>query len=197
MTIAPNIGRGINLQGEFKFKAVVSGQVEFEESFNLEIIVPEEFPKAIPEVREIGKKIPRIADFHVNDDGTLCLGSPLRILGVIYNYPNICDFASKCLVPYLYAVSFKIKYGGDFIFGDLAHGFKGVLADYSLLLGLKEHAQVKQALILLGLKKRIANKRNCPCGCGKKLGACTFHHKLNDLRKMAPISWFNAHAHVD
>ena len=63
-----------------------------------------------------------------------------------------------------------------------------------VMLGLKERHQITHAIQLLGIKKRIANKRSCPCGCGKRLGACPFHHKLNEFRKMAPVSWFKAHA---
>jgi hypothetical protein len=85
-------------------------------------------------------------------------------------------------------------HGGDFVFGELAHGDQGIVDDYSAMLGLKERHQVTQAIHLLGLKKRLANKKPCPCGCGKRLGSCPFHHKLNEFRKMAPVSWFKAHA---
>jgi hypothetical protein len=41
--------------------------------------------------------------------------------------------------------------------------------DYRTLFGLKEESQLFPALRCLLLKKRIANKRPCPCGCGKPL----------------------------
>ena len=110
--------------------------------------------------------------------------------------PSLTGFADKCLVPYLYAVSYKLMHGGDFVFGELDHGDQGIMDDYSGMLWLKERQQVTQAIQLLVLKKRIANKKPCPCGCGKRLGGCQFHHKLNEFRKMAPMSWFKSNARI-
>jgi hypothetical protein len=194
MSTAPCSVAGVLLRGKFWFKANVSGSYEIVDSYNLEIIVPDKFPHALPKVKEIGGKIPRDGNFHVNPNGSLCLGSPLRLLKKIYGAPNLTGFADKCLVPYLYAVSYKLMHGGDFVFGELAHGEQGIADDYSIMLGLKKKHQIIPAIQLLGIKKRLANKRLCPCGCGKKLGVCPFHHKLNEFRRMAPVSWFKAHA---
>ncbi len=185
---------GVYLRGKFRFKANVSGGDELEDSYKLEIVVPDKFPQALPRVKETGGKIPRDGNFHVNPDGTLCLGSPLRLLRKVHSSPSLTGFAEKCLVPYLYAVSCKLRHGGDFVFGELAHGDQGIVDDYSVMLGLKERHQITRAIHLLGMKKRIANKKPCPCGCGKRHGTCPFHHKLNEFRKMAPVSWFKAHA---
>tara|TARA_R110000851_G_scaffold243845_2_gene396645 strand:- start:7375 stop:8034 length:660 start_codon:yes stop_codon:yes gene_type:complete len=194
MSTAPCKDAGICLRGKFRFKASVSGGDEIDDSYKLEIVVPEKFPQALPKVKETGGKIPRDGNFHVNPDGTLCLGSPLRLLRKVHSAPNLTGFADKCLVPYLYAVSYKLMHGGEFVFGELAHGGQGIVDDYSVMLGLKERHQVTRAIQLLGLKKRLANKKPCPCGCGKRLGACPFHYKLNEFRRMAPVSWFRAHA---
>jgi len=194
MSTAPCSDASVCLRGKFRFKASVSGSDEIDDSYKLEIVIPNKFPQALPKVQETGGKIPRDGNFHVNQDGTLCLGSPLRLLRKVHSTPSLTGFADKCLVPYLYAVSYKLMHGGDFVFGELAHGDQGIVDDYSVMLGLKERHQVTQAILLLGVKKRIANKRSCPCGCGKRLGGCPFHHKLNEFRKMAPVSWFKAHA---
>lgn len=194
MSTAPYSKAGACLRGEFRFKANVSGSDEIEDSYKLEIVIPDKFPRAIPDVNETGGKIPRNGDFHVNSDGTLCMGSPLRLLEKIHSDPSLTGFVDKCLVPYLYAVSCKLMHGGDFRFGELAHGDKGIAEDYSDMLGLQERDQILQAIQLLGVRKRIANKKHCPCGCGKRLGACAFHHKLNKFREMASVSWFKAHS---
>jgi hypothetical protein len=85
-----------------------------------------------------------------------------------------------------------VKYG-IFPFGELDHGKQGVIADYLNLFGLSTEEQIEQALSLLGVKKRLANKKPCPCGCGKRLGTCRFHHRINDFRKVAARSWFKDH----
>lgn len=194
MSTTPYSDAGVCLRGKFRFKASVPGCDEIDDFYKLEIVIPEKFPQAIPKVKETGGKIPRDGNFHVNPDGTLCLGSPLRLLSKVHRTPSLTGFVDKCLVPYLYAVSHKLIHGGNFIFGELAHGDQGILEDYSVMLGLRERHQITRAIQLLGIKKRIANKRPCPCGCLKRLGVCSFHFKLNEFRKMAPVSWFKAHS---
>jgi hypothetical protein len=194
MSFGPSRGSDLILKGRFKFRATVKNGPEIEDSYNLDISISNNFPHALPKVKEIGNKIPKDLKHHINPDDTLCLGSPLRLLMKIYKKPSINGFAEECLVPYLYAVSYKIQNGGDFIFGELAHGEEGIIDDYTELWGLKNREQVVNALNLLGMKKGLANKKPCPCGCGKRLGTCSFHDKLNNFRKMAPQSFFRSHS---
>ena len=193
MSTAPCLDTGIclRLRGNFQFKANVLGENEIEDSYMLEILVPNDFPHWIPEVKETDGRIPHKSSFHVFKDGTLCLGSQIRLLQEIYNAPTLSGFAEKCLVPYLYAVS-----RGSFEFGELDHNIQGVLLDdYSDLFGLETRPQTIKALQLLKLEKRIANKKPCPCGCGKRLLACRpFHSKLTEFRKIIKYRlWFNKH----
>jgi hypothetical protein len=43
-------------------------------------------------------------------------------------------------------------------------------------------------LIALSQKKRISNKRLCPCDCGTRLGKCSYHYHLNEYRNIMPRS---------
>tara|TARA_B100000609_G_C17174531_1_gene413587 strand:- start:84 stop:734 length:651 start_codon:yes stop_codon:yes gene_type:complete len=194
MSRAPSLSDDICLRGKFRFKASVCGDNDIQDDYRLEIKFSSRFPRNIPVVREVGDKIPRNGDYHVNGDGSLCLGSPLRLLLKIRKNPGVGGFVDSCLIPYLYAVSHKLKYGGEFVFGELKHQQPGMIEDYIDILGLHDEAGIREAVSLLAIKKRIANKKTCPCGCGKRLGVCPFHHKLNELRKAAPVSWFRQHA---
>ena len=194
MSIAPCRGGDLKLKGRFDFRAIVKDQPEIEDGYLLEISLPNRFPQAIPKVKETGRKIPKDEKYHVNNDESLCLGSPIRLLMQIHEKPDLTGFAENCLVPYLYAVSLKLREGNGFLFGELAHGDEGIIEDYSVLFELKESSQIIEALRLLGMKKRIANKQPCPCGCGKRLGACRFNDKLSKFRKIASLSWFRAHS---
>jgi hypothetical protein len=190
MAIRPRRGKAPLLKGRFDFHAHHPQLGEVEDSFDIEIDVPETFPKALPVVTETAKKIPRDQAFHVNSDDTLCLGSPLRLLLLVSENPTLTGFAEKCLVPYLFAVSLKLKTGEDLAFGELAHGAPGALDDYVSLFGLKAHDEALQVLLLLGKKKRIANKQRCPCGCRLRLGKCKFNCRLAPFRNLASRSWY-------
>jgi len=185
-------GHGVTLVGSLEFCARSEKSEEITDSYHLHIYIPPSFPRSIPDVQEIDGKIPRNGEYHVNSDGTLCLGSLLRLLLQISLNPTVSGFAGKCLVPYLYAVSYKTKFGGQFLFSELPHGTPGELRDYAELFGLKEPEQARAVLQLLAMKKRIANKYPCPCGCGQRLGKCKFNDKLKGFRDLADRNWFKS-----
>ncbi|MBU0769681.1 MAG: hypothetical protein KJ687_11390 [Proteobacteria bacterium] len=193
MSLVPSRGSYWVIKGVFSFSAMPKGKRSIVDSYQIKITVPDEFPRAIPTVTETTRKIPRDGMHHVNPDGSLCMGSPLRLLQKISENPNLAGFSENCLVPYLYGVSYKLQTGEEFPFGELPHGENGILEDYLILFGLKTTNQVKQALKLLGIKERIANKQSCPCACGQRLGKCSFRHNLNQYRKLATRPWFRDH----
>ena len=193
MAVRPVNDGLITLAGDFEFRASYDGDL-VHDSFELIISVPENFPRALPQVSELGKRIPKGGGYHVNYDGTLCLGSPLRLLLKLGETGNLLGFAQSCLIPYLFAISKKLKEGGQLVFSELDHGDPGVIKDYMDIFGLKTDAQVNEALVALTMKKRRANKGPCPCRCGRRLGKCKLNKKIRSLRKLASRAWFG-HVH--
>lgn len=182
MAVVPSPDAGILISGTFRFRAHPPKHPEIEDQFDLSIRVPEGFPGAVPLVSEEGKRLFPYEAFHVNPNGTFCLGSPLRMLIMLQQEPTFTGFIATILVPYLYAMSHKLRYGGEFVFKDLDHGSPGLLADYREILQIDSVNQVLPTLKALGLRKRLANKQPCPCGCGKRLGVCRFNDKVRRLR---------------
>lgn len=182
LALAPSTEEYIVIKGKISLNHTYKNANPIEDTYELLIKVPSNFPKSIPVILETGNKIPKLNDNHVNPDGTLCLGTPLKLQLFLVKYPSLVDFVERVLIPHLYAVSNKLN-GGEFIFGELAHGSAGELSDYEDILGVKGVVAVKNALnSLKSYKKRIANKKVCPCGCGRRLGKCMVHFKLNSTR---------------
>ncbi len=192
MAIKPATLSKLVLKGVFSFTATTKNKIIVTDSYRLDIKVPFNFPHDLPDVSEIDNKIPQEPEYHVNPDGTLCLGSPLRQLWLIAKKPTMTGFAENCIVPYLYSISYKLKHGGELPWGDLDHGLPGERSDYIDLLGVKTIAQVIYVLKLLGMKKRRANKKMCPCGCGKRVGVCRYNYKLKEFRGLAGRPWFRS-----
>ena len=193
MAIRPRPGRMPLLRGRFEFNAQHPDVGEVDDAFDLEIDVPRSFPRELPVVIETGGRIPRTAHYHVNQlDGSLCLGSPLRLLLLLSEKPSLVGFAETCLIPYLFAISRKLRTGAPLPFGELDHGAPGALADYKTLFGVPTAARALETLRLLGKKKRIANKLHCPCGCGLRLGKCSFRNRLPRFRALASRPWYRA-----
>jgi hypothetical protein len=186
MSLAPSRTAKTVLSGQFSFRRTYQGTNEISEVYEIRVQVDVGFPKVPPIIEEIGRKIKRTAEYHVNPDGSLCLGSPIRLRAILANEPTLCAFVEKCLVPYLYAMTYKMRHGGKLIFGELAHGDSGEIEDYETLFQVRGKGAVLNALKALSLKKRIANKRQCPCNCGQRLGKCRTHKVLNPFRKIYP-----------
>jgi hypothetical protein len=192
MSISPSRDNTLILRGNFRFSATHQNENEITDVYNIEIKVPNTFPKDIPIVKERNKKIPKYGSYHVNYDASICLGSPITLIKKINENPTLSGFVESCLIPYLYAVSNKLKNGGKFIFGELEHGEDGLINDYSKFLNLNTREEIIHAIKLASSKKRIANKMSCPC-CNKKLGKCNFRFIINDLRELASPNWFKNH----
>jgi len=195
MVLRPSAGDGSLLKGRFAFRAASKGKGEITDNYELRIFVPRQFPRCLPQVTETAGKIPRNGQYHVNpSDDSLCLGSPIRLMLKLSRAPTLPGFAELCLIPYLFAMSHKLRCGGPFLFDELQHGTKGILIDYADLFGLKTPERARYALNLLGMKKRRANKKPCPCGCGKRLGKCKLNARLRQFRQLASRSWFRTSA---
>jgi len=182
------------IEGFFEFRAKSNEKTTIECCYRLKFVVPEAFPKELPKVYELERRIPQHESYHVNRkvDGSLCLGSRIRLHSELKREPTLSGYAKNFLIPYLYAVSHKIKHRGPFVFGELDHGLPGELDDYVDIFGLKTQDQARLTLRYLGMKKRRANKLACPCGCGRRLGVCRFNKRLRGIRKLAERKFFRS-----
>ncbi|HIG73787.1 MAG TPA: hypothetical protein EYQ24_04175 [Bacteroidetes bacterium] len=182
MRVCPSPAGVIRLEGDFGFRADHENGPVIEDSYRLQIEVPHRFPDELLTTFELGSRIPRDPDHHVLSDGSLCLGSPFRLLLIAREARTLTAFARQGIVPYLYAASYRERTGGPYPFGELAHGAEGLLDDYAQLFGLTTHRQALAALALLATKRRLANKKPCPCGCAQRLGVCRFNETIRSLR---------------
>lgn len=180
---------GVVIAGDLEFRAETP-QGAVEDVFEIEIRVASDFPRSIPDAYELGKRIPE--DFHKHTEGSLCLGSPFSLRRLLNHSPKLLAFVERAVIPYLagYAVFAK---SGQLPFGELDHGVPGLLGEYKGILGLNDDKACVALLKLASLKKRIANKRTCPCGSGRRLGRC-HHRAVNRLRHLGTRSWFAGEA---
>ena len=190
MRLSPSPADFVILKGSFEFKAQYEDYPEIQDSYRLSIAVGSKFPRELPTIKEIGGRIRPTKENHVNEDGTLCLGSPLRLYLKLAEQPDLVGYGERCLIPYLYGHSYRRIFGVRLPFGELAHGVDGELADYLGLFGVETYQQVLDTIRLLCLRAKKADGMLCPCGCGKRLSLCNYRDKIDGLRKLGPPSWF-------
>lgn len=155
------------IRGILDFSGRGNGQL-INDSFEIEILIPEAFPKEPPSTNEIGGRIP--STFHHYDDGSLCLGTPLHIRMTFLQNPTLLGYVQDLVIPYLFSYCYWKKFR-RMPFGELSHGRKGIMEYYRELFNLKSD------LVVIKLLKIIAedNYRGhhiCPCGSGKIIRQC-------------------------
>lgn len=187
LRLAPSSGDSIRVTGRLRFKRFASGFETIEDNYELEILVPPAFPEEVPLVWETGGRIP--ADWHRNPGKTLCLGSPTAVRLMTVQAGTMDEFVKVLVEPYLYQRSYFEKHQ-EFPFGELDHGIKGVLKEFMDRFEISEELAAASMVFLTSLRKRVANKRPCPCGVGQPLGRCFHHWKINKLRKVLGRKWF-------
>jgi hypothetical protein len=182
MRLAPsNKVAGRLYTGNFHFRAGAPGRPDIEDQFKLDIWVPEG-RTALPQVWEIGDRIERIPDNHISSDGSLCLGTELTLRLALGRNPELMTFIELCLIPYLAGTRWREDGNGSYINGELPHYEQGLIKDYEEILRVRGSAAIYKSLKLASLRRRVANKRACPCQCGRRLGRCDLHARVNRLR---------------
>ncbi|UYM17678.1 ubiquitin-conjugating enzyme family protein [Endozoicomonas euniceicola] len=156
------------------------------EYLSLKVTIPRKYPHEPPVFEEVGKVIPKSENYHVNPDGSLCLGSPFRIMTFLHDESCFNSFYQSFFIPYGYAALLKKHHGIEFIFGELKHGDDGEFEDFQALFDVQSKKEIIGFLYALSLKKRVANKIDCFCGCSSRLGKCLIHHRVNSFRKRLP-----------
>ncbi|RMD58798.1 hypothetical protein D6833_12425 [Candidatus Parcubacteria bacterium] len=192
MSIVEQNGDGLLIHGPLKFRARSDGCEEIADSYQIRVEVPADFPRRLPQAFEIGGRIPD--DFHKNQKKDLCLGAPIRLIMELGKEPTLVGFVERLLIPFLYNHAYFEKHG-RLPLGELAHGGPGLVDEYKRLFRVQTAEACVAMLRLLGMNKRIANKKPCACGSGRRLGRC-HNRRLNPLRKLQFRSYFNEQARM-
>jgi hypothetical protein len=144
----------------------------------------------VPRVFETAGRIPET--YHKLVGNAFCLSSRLRLAIAVHRKPDLCDFFERFVVPYLYRYAHLEKRGTE-PWPDLPHEEAGLLKDYAKLFEVPSAENAIAFLERLGERRRVANKRPCPCGSGRRVGRC-HHLSLEKLRQVRPRGWYRAEA---
>lgn len=174
----------VSVKGKLAFSWEPPDLVLIEDEYRVQINIKLGQDDEIPQVVGLDNRIPRSADHHVNPDGTFCLGSPLALRIKMGRSTNLVRFVEQCVVPFLYAASWREMGLPDWPFGELPHYQSGLVEDYRHLLQMGDPANIPQALAALGVRPRLANKLRCPCGCHRRLGNCPYRWHLASIRPL-------------
>lgn len=169
----PNLGLVAHPSGEWRVRGRVGFSIDHdsktvEDSYDLEFLFPSEYPASPPFVFEREGRIPE--DFgHFMAAGNLCLGAPVEVRRRFAEHKTLLGFIEGQVVPYLFAYSFKERYG-RLPFGELYHGAHGLLQYY---MEFFESGLIETMKLLKCLADDFAPPlKACPCGTGDRLEDC-------------------------
>lgn len=180
----------VSVQGILAFELEPKGLPKIDDAYRVRIDIRVDSDDELPEVFELDGRIPREVDEHVNPDGDFCLGSPLAVRLKLGRRSSLTDFVDQCVVPFLYAASWRRQGGVGWPFNELPHYSPGLLEDYQRFLHVSTPVSTRLALAALCVRPRVANKLPCPCGCRQRLGRCSYRWHLASLRPLATRPYF-------
>lgn len=160
----PELTLGQNLFGDWVVRGPIQGSATYENTdidivdVHVEVVVPASYPEICPVTREttgITK------EFHTNDDGALCLGSPMAVKQTFSTDPTLLGYVERLVIPFFYAYFYKIRFG-ELPFGELSHGGEGLLEYYLDLFGVTESSGVLGLLRIL-VDDNYRGHLPCPC----------------------------------
>lgn len=107
-----------------------------EDVYKVKIVVEEDDP--VPQAWEVGGRLKAqaevmdrpLADLHMFEDESLCLGNPVKIRADMLRNGSISNYFEKWLIPYLYYQSHLAKFGCE-PWPSLSHGQIGILEDFA------------------------------------------------------------------
>lgn len=143
------------------------------DSYDLEIRIPYNYPRDLPQVREINNRIPKFEDYHNSAETGLCLATPVEIRCNIADNTGLDFFIHDFIIQFLYANSYKEKYA-KYPWPTQDHRYSGILDYYRELFGFNNNRQTDLFLreIYKHNKKALKKHVYCPCGSGKKFYEC-------------------------
>ena len=146
------------------------------DSYEIEIKLRESDTFQFPVVYETGHKVPKEKCFHINEDGSCCLG-----IFPEYKWASAHKFIIDKVVPFFYWQSHKRIHGKEPWKG-YSHEEKGLeeaLRDYENKLKLLEKDQIAE--------KNFERNQVCSCGSEKKYKKCCLSKHQEQSRKISEM----------
>lgn len=149
--------------------------------YSVELQLPRNHPAGLPVVREIGGRIPRHENRHVNAaDGTACVLLPDERWRLWPRGSPLLKFLTGPLHSFFLAQT-MVEEGEPWPFGQWAHGAQGIFQFYRELLKTSDLHVITTYLDYLAAKK-VKGHWPCPCRNGSKLRDCHLS-QIQDLRE--------------
>ena len=154
------------------------------------ILIPAGYPANLPIVfiLDHGDIINPGLEYHVYPKtGQLCLGNTWEIRKVLLQDPTLNNLMELLVIPHIAGAVFKYCNKTSFPQGEYSHGLVGQLEGIASFFSVPLNVDIIcNILSFLSKPKRVANKTQCPFGCGKEYGKCHCKGNFQDIKILFP-----------
>lgn len=150
---------------------IIDNQGKLWESYQVEIHPSGGFPYCFPLVYEVGNKIPRIIDWHVNPSGTCCIGVRPDEAIKCKNGISILHFIKNEMIPYFFNQTYR-RIEGYYPNGEWAHYEEGVFQFYERMLKTNNPIKIVRLLKFIAAESPPKRIDKCFCGNGRSYRKC-------------------------
>ena len=147
------------------------GEIGEYDRYSVSISFPISYPRCFPKVVEESKKIPTIADRHVNSDNTLCLAVEPEERLICKNGITFKYFLDKVLVPHLSRETYR-NLSRKYEDGEYSHGLEGLWEYFSNKLNVTDKKSIVEELQRILQGKWPGRNELCFCGSAVKFKKC-------------------------
>lgn len=172
---------------------VVDSDGKHWEDYDIEIHCSEDFPLRFPVLFETSGKIPRIADWHVNEDSHSCCVKvlPEEIIRCKKGI-TLTEYIQKEALPYLFNQTHR-RVEGYYVNGEYSHGTIGFYEFYSTALKTDNDVRLTlQLMNFIATHDRPSRTSKCFCGSKEKFRYC--HRDAFDTIKEVGNNFILSHA---
>lgn len=139
--------------------------------YQIELEIPGSFPDALPKLREVGGRVPRIADRHIDPEtGDACPLLPDQRHEFFPKAMSVLGFI-KGPVENFFLLQTYYEKKKSWPNEQWGHGAKGIVAYYREVFGTSDEHVVTTGLRYLA-RKKLKGHWPCYCGSGEPLRRC-------------------------
>lgn len=140
-------------------------------NYEIEIYYKDRYPFIFPTVFEVGGDIRRIADWHINADGSCCLDNEFSQEIKCFHGLSLLNFTKKELIPWLANQSYR-RTTGNYISGEQSHGDVGRIDFFMEELDAPSLFECINWLLKIVRNEVLPRQGMCFCNSGRKLRHC-------------------------
>lgn len=139
--------------------------------FDVRIKISSKYPKIPPIIFETGKEIPKEPDWHINRDGSCCVGPNAKIFRKLDNKISIIGWLENIVMPFFFDQVHKLE-NGEYRGKEYSHGSYGLIEDYKEWWNLESEEEVIVKLKLITNWVKYPRNEKCFCGSELKFKKC-------------------------